>query len=568
MRYLALACDYDGTIAHHGRVDDQTIAALERVRASGRKLLLVTGRELGDLAAVFPRLDLFDRVVAENGALLYRPATKEQKVLGEPPPAALVERLREAGVAPLSAGKVIVATWEPHETTVLEAIRDLGLELQVIFNKGAVMVLPAGVNKASGLEAALDELDLSPHNVAGVGDAENDHAFLRLCECAVAVANALPKLKERADVVTAGDHGAGVVELVEKLVTYDLREFEPALSRHSILLGRENDREIRIQPYGGGILVAGPSGSGKSTLAIGVLERLAEQGYQFCLIDPEGDYEQVAGAVVLGDNLHAPGITEIVQVLRRADKNALVKLYGLPLAERPAFFASLLSRLQELRAETGRPHWVMVDEAHHLLPSTWDPATLTVPRTLGGMLLVTVHPESVAPAALESVEIVVAVGGGAEQTLRGFGQALGAPVPALQGDAAPGEAIAWFRGSGGGLARIKPEMTSIERRRHRRKYAEGELGADRSFFFRGPKGKLNLRASNLVLFVQMAEGVDDETWLYHLRRGDYSAWVREALKDELLAGEVERIEREADLPAEESRAAIRDAIEEQYTGAA
>src|SRR6266699_537195 len=115
MRYLGLACDYDGTIAHHGKVDDPTIAALERVHASGRKLLLVTGRELGDLIAVFPRLDLFDRVVAENGALLYRPSTKEQKVLGEAPPDSLVERLRTAGVSPLSVGRVIVATWEPHE---------------------------------------------------------------------------------------------------------------------------------------------------------------------------------------------------------------------------------------------------------------------------------------------------------------------------------------------------------------------------------------------------------------------------------------------------------------------
>src|SRR5260370_37431224 len=127
MRYLGLACDYDGTLAHHGKVNEETVGALERVRASGRKLLMVTGRELADLMSVFPRLDLFDRVVAENGALLYRPATKEQRVLGEPPPAAFVNRLRQAGVAPLSCGRVIVATWEPHETVVLQLIRELGL---------------------------------------------------------------------------------------------------------------------------------------------------------------------------------------------------------------------------------------------------------------------------------------------------------------------------------------------------------------------------------------------------------------------------------------------------------
>jgi hydroxymethylpyrimidine pyrophosphatase-like HAD family hydrolase len=567
MRYLALACDYDGTIAHHGKVGEETIRALERVRASGRKLLLVTGRELGDLISVFPRVDLFDRIVAENGALLYRPAAKDCKALGEPPPDAFVDRLRRAGVTPLSSGRVIVSTWEPHQGKVLELIREMGLDLQLIFNKGAVMVLPAGVNKATGLSAALGELALSPHNVVGVGDAENDHAFLRLCECAVAVANALPTLKQRADVVTKADHGAGVVELIDKLVEHDLREFEQALARYEILLGRQNGREIRIQPYGGGILVAGPSGSGKSTLAIGLLERLAECGYQFGLIDPEGDYEQVSDAVVLGDNLRPPGVTEIVQLLQHPNENALVKLYGLPLPERPAFFAGLLARLQELRAETGRPHWVMVDEAHHLLPAAWDPAWLTVPHGLGGMLLVTVHPESVAPAALTSVEIVVAVGGDPGQTFRGFGRALGIPVPDVTEDLAPGEAIVWFRRSGAEPLRFKPEMASIERRRHRRKYAEGELGPDRSFYFRGPEGKLNLRAKNLMLFLQMAEGVDDETWLYHLRRSDYSSWVRQALKDEALASEVERIEMQPDSSAAESRASIREAIEQRYTGA-
>src|SRR5436190_15656789 len=140
MRYLALCCDYDGTLAEHGAVSDTTVAALERLRASGRRLLMVTGRELEDLKRVFSRLDLFDHVVAENGALLYRPETREEKVLAERPPERFVEALQVRGVGPISVGHVIVATWEPHENMVLETIRDMGLELQVIFNKGAVMI--------------------------------------------------------------------------------------------------------------------------------------------------------------------------------------------------------------------------------------------------------------------------------------------------------------------------------------------------------------------------------------------------------------------------------------------
>ncbi|HEY9599142.1 MAG TPA: HAD family hydrolase [Cyanophyceae cyanobacterium] len=222
MRYLVLATDYDGTLASEGRVDEATLAALQRLRNSGRKLILITGRQMDDLVQVFSHLELFDRVVAENGALLYCPATGEQKPLGEPPPPAFIQALQKQGVEPLSLGRVIVATWHPHETTVLDVIRNVGLEHQVIFNKGAVMILPPGVNKASGLNAALDELQLLPQNTVGVGDAENDHAFLSVCGCGVAVANALPMLKEHADIVTQGSRGAGVVELIDQLIVSDL----------------------------------------------------------------------------------------------------------------------------------------------------------------------------------------------------------------------------------------------------------------------------------------------------------------------------------------------------------
>jgi HAD superfamily hydrolase (TIGR01484 family) len=222
MRYLALACDYDGTLAKDGRVSEETLAALERLLTSCRKLILVTGRELEDLFSVFVHAHLFTWIVAENGALLYQPSTGKEKVLGDRPPEQFVRILRDRGVRPLSAGRVIVATCRPHETVVLAAIAELGLELQIIFNKGSVMVLPSGINKGTGLAAALRELGLSPHNVVGIGDAENDHAFLNLCGCAVAVANALPALKERADLVTRGDHGAGVVELIDEFIVKDI----------------------------------------------------------------------------------------------------------------------------------------------------------------------------------------------------------------------------------------------------------------------------------------------------------------------------------------------------------
>lgn len=225
MRILGLATDYDGTIAHHGEVAETTFSALERFKASGRKLILVTGREIPDLQKVCSRVNLFDRVVAENGGLLLDPATGLETPLAPAPPPEFAAFLRAKGVAPLSVGKTIVAAWAPHEAAVLDAIRELGLKSRIILNKGAVMVLPAGVDKASGLAAALAELGLSAHEIAAVGDAENDEAFLRACGFAAAVANALPALKAVADLVTQGDHGVGVVELVEAILRDDAGAF-------------------------------------------------------------------------------------------------------------------------------------------------------------------------------------------------------------------------------------------------------------------------------------------------------------------------------------------------------
>lgn len=227
MPYKILAVDYDGTLATEGIVDEPTIDALTRLRASGRHLLMVTGRELPSLRATFGRLDLFTRIVAENGALIVDPSTGAERPLADAPTPKFIDDLRARGVSPIAVGRVIVATWEPHHHPVLEAIRSLGLELEVIFNKGAVMVLPSGINKATGLKQALAELGAREDEVVGIGDAENDHSFLNVCGLSVAVANALTPLKERADLVTQGARGAGVAEVIERLLNDDLASVIP-----------------------------------------------------------------------------------------------------------------------------------------------------------------------------------------------------------------------------------------------------------------------------------------------------------------------------------------------------
>ena len=567
VRHLALCCDYDGTLAHHGHMDEPTRQALERVAASGRQLLLVTGRELEDLGRVLDGISLFARVVAENGALLYTPSTGEEKRLAAAPPEAFVRELRARAVQPLSVGRSIVATWEPNERVVMEVIHELGLELHVIFNKGAVMVLPSGVNKASGLAAALQDMGLSPHNAVGIGDAENDHAFLKLCEVSAAVANALPSVKEGVDIVTRGDHGAGVIELADELLRDDLASRVAQAGRHRIEIGASESGEMQgIDPQDAVMLITGRSGSGKSTVAKGLLERLVEQQYSFCVVDPEGDYVGLPFAVTLGAEDQAVTVDAAMQVLD-ARNNAVLNLLGMALHDRPAFLASLMPRLAQSRAHTGQPHWLVIDEAHHMLDAGLRSSRQTIGAGLERAVLLTVHPDLIAREALRDVNALVVVGPGAADGLRQFAKLTGREIdaPAGPGDLEPGCALTWLRNSGPTAQRVAVVPSRSQHRRHNRKYAEGELPEDRCFYFRGAHGKLKLRAQNLMVFLQMADGVDDETWLHHLRQGDYSAWFAHGIKDEALAAAAREIECAADLDPAQTRAQMRSAIERLYT---
>jgi HAD superfamily hydrolase (TIGR01484 family) len=567
MRFLALCTDYDGTLAHHGKLEPETIAALERFRESGRRLVMVTGREIDDLKSVCPRLDLFERVVAENGALIYRPQTNEERVLGEAPSREFIDTLRARGVGPISVGRSIVATWEPHEKTVLDTIRDLGLELQVIFNKGAVMILPAGVNKATGLRAALEEMKLSIHNTVGIGDAENDHAFLSICECSVAVSNALDAVKHKADFVTSQPHGHGVSELIDEILRDDLVHREPALARHRIVLGTdERGRVVDLSPYSTKALIVGTSGGGKSTAAIGLIERLRDKGYSFCIVDPEGDYDNVDSAVVLGNPERAPSMDECVQLLCNQNENAVINLVGLKLSDRPWFFMTLFARIRDIRMRTGRPHWLIVDEAHHVMPAEWQPTELNQPEHWDGVVMLSVRPKLIAESAVRAVDTIITVGDDPSEMLADFARVHGVNTPAVAlKKLESGVAVMWQAGSAEVPTVVTLEPSHTERKRHLRKYAEGELPEDRSFYFRGPEQKLKLRAHNLIQFMELADGVDDDTWVYHLKHGDVSEWLRCEIKDESLAEQVADVEHSPELDPTDSRHRVRKLIEALYT---
>jgi Helicase HerA, central domain len=382
----------------------------------------------------------------------------------------------------------------------------------------------------------------------------------------VAVANALPALKEHCDWVTRGSHGSGVEELIERLIGDDLQSLAPQLDRHRILLGRGQGGEFKLDPYGSRLLVAGPSGSGKSTAMTAILERLVENGYQVCLADPEGDYDEFESFVTLGATDRVPGIAEILEVLN-TPKSLSINLLGIPLPDRPAFFQSLLGRVQELRSQTGRPHWIVVDEAHHLLPAELGSASLTIPKELASMALISAHPDRIAEPILASVNCLIAVGPDPGRVISEFSKGLGRPLEPAEIPTVSdrrGEVSVWPVSETAHPLLIRVEPAKTQLRRHKRKYAEGELGEDKSFYFRGPDNKLNLRAQNMTMFVQIAAGLDEETWRHHLRKADYSRWLRESVKDAALADEVAALERDGGLTASESRERIVEAIRRHY----
>lgn len=568
MRYHCLAVDFDGTLAHEGQVLDEVLQALYRLKSTGRRVILVTGRQIPDLKSVFARLDVFDRIVAENGALLFDPATGEERLLCQPVNEQFVNALKERGVEPVTTGRGIVAAWQPAEIVITNTIRDLGLELEVFFNKGAVMVLPSGVNKATGLSYALHDLGLSSHNVVAVGDGENDHTLLMAAECAIAVANAVPGLKQRADHVLQEDHGNGVKELIEMICLSDLKALGPGLVRDRIHIGTTSSahsaQPITLLPYQDTVMICGPSGSGKSTCISSLLERFNEKQYQFCVLDLESEYQNLRSAVVLGDGSRGPTISEARHALWQPEQSVVLNLLGIPHNDRPHYLHMLLPHLQELKANCGRPQWLIIDEAHYVLPE-WSQEVALDPQLLHGLILVTVHPEKIATNILARINTLIVTGDGPKATLDSYCHALNETEPVCQTHRQSfGQATFWRRTDGFTTQSCLLDIPKAEHQRHLRKYSEGDLGSFHSFYFTGPFKRLNLKAHNLQVFLLLSDGIDDESWFYHLRKHDYSRWLKGSIKDSELASVVEAIENDPHVSAYRGRAAIKSAILSRY----
>jgi len=565
--YHAIAIDYDGTLTDEAHPRPDVLAALSEARAAGMKTILVTGRVFSDLAWAFPRVDdWFDFIVAENGAILRH--ARVSRAVTAPVPFELDERLVSHGIS-FTRGQVLLACDGAHEITVLKELRRIGSDCQLVRNRAALMILPAGVSKGSGVSEALRELGVSYHSAVAVGDAENDLALLDRCELRVAVANAVPSLRSHADVVLDAPNGLGVIELIRGPL---LRGGSaPPPCRWQIPLGASTSGELVTLPASNvNVLIIGASGVGKSYMAGLVAERLIELDYSLCIIDPEGDHAPLGrlhGVATVGGRGGLPAPHEIPVLLRNRLGSLVIDLTLVSSGDQAAYLSELFAELRDGRIQNGLPHWFIVDEAH--IPFGIDSVACDSFRDgEKGLCLVTYDPLRLSASSGLEFDYIIALAGD-----EGLSAAIGSEVESLGADlSAPLPSLQKGQGL---LLRLegKPEAHVfglgprwVRHVRHWHKYAEAHLPWEKAFRFHGPSGPTGAVADNLLEFRRELLRCDAQVVSHHLVNGDFPRWIRGVLQDDRLAdivGDVEeRFDRNRSI--EGLRREIIEAVENRY----
>jgi hydroxymethylpyrimidine pyrophosphatase-like HAD family hydrolase len=541
MRFTAVACDYDGTLASHDRVAAPTVGALERVRAAGLRLLLVTGRTFFELTRVCDRLDLFDAVVAENGGVLYFPAEGRICDMAVEPPPRLLAELDRRGV-PYQVGRVVIGTTRDYEGDVRAALSASGVTLALVPNRAALMLLPVGVHKGTSVRDVIRMLGLSARDVLALGDAENDADLFDACGFSGCPGDAVEELKGRADWVFAGENGTAITGALARIV--DGRLILPSTERHRIRLGwaAPTAEPVVVPGRDVNVLIQGDPHSGKSWLAGALVERLVGERYATCVIDPEGDYHVLAAL---------PGVTwlpvqraaewsEVLAAMRQDPSATVVAdVSAADHADKVQLVATGLARLRAFRAERGFPHWVVLDEAHYWLHAEGVPAEIFRAADKG-YCFVTHRASWLRAAVVESIDVFVLARTtrleelaflGAHMSAAGLGAA--PTLPARQFLLAP-------RGGDAVTFKAPPRLTSHVR--HLGKYTERPLAPHHRFVFRLPGGTPVAMAATLGEFVAAVVSVDEAVLAQHAAQGDFSRWMVDVFDDRQLGGYLRKVE--------------------------
>ncbi len=546
-----LACDYDGTLASEDRIGPAALAALERARSAGLALVLVTGRSFFDLTRVCERLDLFNAVVAENGAVLYFPRPGVLRDQAPPPSPRLLAELDRRGVD-YERGRVIVGTARADEAQVRAVLDALGLDVDLIANRARLMLLPPGVSKGSGLRQVIRELGLSFHDVLGVGDAENDIALVDTCGFTACPEDAVPALQARVDWVFPGRNGEALAQAITGPILGGTLPLARS-PRHRLQIGwtTATGRPVSVPARGVNVLIQGDPLSGKSWLAGALVERLVAARYAVCVIDPEGDYHVLA---------RLPGMTptEIRSdaALHRAlapiegdpSASVVVDLSTLPHTRKIRAVEATLAGIHRLRDRVGRPHWILLDEAHYSLHRE---GVRDDVLDLGakGFCFCTYHSSWLRPSVVAQVDLLLLGRTTAAEELaflsRGFAGCAGIERTAeLLPDLPRGEfaRLEPHPDDGEGALTFVPVPRETAHVRHLTKYTDAVVAPERRFIFRRPDGRQVKTVENLSSFRQAVAEVEDAVLASHARRGDFSRWVLGVFSDRQLGTQLRKIE--------------------------
>ncbi|HEY6555684.1 MAG TPA: HAD hydrolase family protein [Polyangiaceae bacterium] len=510
--FRAIAVDYDGTLTTGPRPEECVLSAIRLLRSANRRVVLVTGRILSELAGDFPDVyEHFDAIVAENGAVLWHAGRARPLVAGIS--TKLSRQLRELGI-PARSGMVILALEAVHDEAVRKQCVALGLDHQLIRNREALMVLPAGISKASGLLDALGQLGVSHHSAIGIGDAENDIALLEACEIGVAVANAVPSLKERADLVLNVHGGAAIADFLSKDVLSNLPGVQPL--RHRVELGTASDGSIASVPASRiQVFVDGPTGAGKSYLTGLFAERLTEMRYTICVLDMEGEHAalgQLRGVLALGGRTPLPTPEEVARFVRHRFSSLVLDLSLREPALKHEYVRDVIEQLTRARQECGLPHWILIEEAHSVPADALERA-----RASGSLCLVTYHPDWLPHSVLRGSDVQITLEPSTEARLRWVGN---------------GRPPVSFRPAARGLVHV----------RHRRKYADSQVPYERGFVFRDASGRVGKPACSIAEFYVELAQIPRSVLAHHAPRLDFSRWIRDVFQDKPLADSVRRAE--------------------------
>jgi len=549
--FKALACDYDGTLATADRIAPVAVQALQCAREAGLRLILVTGRTFFELLRVCERLDLFDAVVAENGGVLYSPATGTIRDQGPPPAPRLLAELDRRGIA-FQAGRVVIATMRSQEAEVRRAMTAAGIGLDLIYNRAALMLLPRGVSKGTGVRQVIREFGFSFHDVMALGDAENDLDLFDACGWTACPMNAVPALMERADWLFPGADGEGVARaIVERIVSGTL----PAASspRHQLTIGwaAGTAELVTIPARGVNVLIHGEPLSGKSWLAGGLIEHLHERRYAVCVLDPEGDYRML-GWLPKVTWAEVRDVAAAAALLREFERDpaacVVADLSTLSHAGRLQVVEAVLSAIRQLRQRVGLPHWVILDEAHYSLhrEGVGDSAAGLSDK---GFCMATYRASWLRETVRDTVDIEIVSRTSAPEELADLSARVA--VSAATGDVASaatrlprGTFLLIRHGEGGACTALTFVATprEIPHVRHRRKYASSTVPPDRSFVFRDREGAAVATADSLAAFQRVLAQVAEQVLLGHAERGDFSRWIRDVFRDRVLASQLRKTE--------------------------